>query len=248
MSGGFPMARVTGHRGAAGLAPENTLEALDAAAAAGARWVEVDVRHSADGVPLIFHDDDLARCTGASGAPEDHPWRHLAALDAGRWFHPRFTGARLPSLEALLVQCRELDLGVNLELKLGPRSRREVLVSAATACLAAVGAPPRGVLVSSFDVDVLSRWRDRRPNDPVGLICERLDEQALAAAIGLPASTVHPRWQHLRPIEIEAAHAAGLGVHAWTCNRPRQLARLWVAGLDGVITDRPDRFRNDGLR
>jgi glycerophosphoryl diester phosphodiesterase len=236
------MAPVIGHRGAAGLAPENTLEGLDVAAATGVRWVEVDVRHSADGVPIIFHDDDLGRCTGATGAPEEHPWAHLRTLDAGRWFDPRFAGARIPTLEALLGRCRELGLSVNLELKLGPRSRRDRLLDGAAACLARFGTSAPGLLVSSFDAAALAGWRRLRPQDPVGLICTRPDAAALEAATALGACTLHPDWRHVTADSIAAAHDAGLSIHAWTCNEPAAVASLRMAGLDGVFTDRPDRF------
>jgi glycerophosphoryl diester phosphodiesterase len=241
------MAPVIGHRGAAGLAPENTLEGLEAAAAIGVRWVEVDVRHSADGVPVIFHDDDLGRCTGGSGAPEEHPWAHLCSLDAGRWFDPRFAGARIPTLDALLGRCRELGLGVNLELKLGPHSRRDRLLDGAAACLARFGASAPELLVSSFDAAALAGWRRLRPQDPVGLICTRPDAAGLEMATTLGASTLHPDWRHVTADTIAAAHAAGLSVYAWTCNDPAGVIPLRRAGLDGVFTDRPDRFLSSGF-
>ncbi|MBN8883806.1 MAG: esterase, partial [Salana multivorans] len=94
---------VLAHRGDADHAPENTLAAFRAAVAAGARGVETDVQLSADGVPLLLHDDGPARTTDslARGIPaetsiESLPWETLAGLDAGSWFDERFRGEPIP--------------------------------------------------------------------------------------------------------------------------------------------------------
>ena len=90
--------RIIAHRGASAAAPENTLAAIARAADLGARSVELDVMLSADGVPVIIHDTDLARTTNGTGPVAALAFEQLARLDAGSWFGAAFAGERIPSL------------------------------------------------------------------------------------------------------------------------------------------------------
>ena len=88
-----PLPPVMGHRGAKGHAPENTLAGLRKAAGLGCRWVEFDVKLTADGELILFHDDSLRRTTDGRGAVADKTLAEIRSLDAGRWFSPgRNTG------------------------------------------------------------------------------------------------------------------------------------------------------------
>lgn len=238
----MPRGSVIGHRGAAGLAPENTAPALLAASRAGAAWVEVDVRHSLDGVAIVFHDDRLSRCTDGFGAPELMRWSGLARLDAGAWFHPRFRGTRILRLDQLLEQAMSLGLGVNLELKPGPHTDRERLVDLAASAVTAQGVPNWRLLLSSFDDRMLAAWRTRRPGDPVAVLCNRPDAAALRAAAHLETNRLNVSVSALNPGAVAALDRRGYRITAWTCNRPPAIRSLWKAGLHAVISDRPDRF------
>ena len=114
--------RVFGHRGAAGLAPENTLPSFALALALGADVLELDVHASRDGVIVVIHDPTLERTTNGSGAVREHSWHELQELDAGYQFtrdghdYPyRGHGVRLPTLEMVL---RRFPLACcNIEVK-----------------------------------------------------------------------------------------------------------------------------------
>ena len=98
----FP--RLIGHRGAAALAPENTLASIRAAAEAGVQWIEFDAKLAGDGVPVLMHDETLDRTTTGSGPVAALGSRDLAALDAGAWFG---AGTRAVSaLSAMPLRCR----------------------------------------------------------------------------------------------------------------------------------------------
>ena len=94
-----PLPWVIGHRGASGSAPENTLAAFRKAAALGARWVEFDVRLSADGRCILLHDDTVDRTTDGKGRADRMMLEDLAGLDAGAWFDREFAGETIPTLE-----------------------------------------------------------------------------------------------------------------------------------------------------
>lgn len=145
------------HRGAPRVAPENTLAALEAAYQRGATWVECDVQLTADGIPVIFHDDTLQRTTNGRGRLCTFRYEELATLDAGRWFSAAFAGEPIPRLEDWLALALRHQMGVNLELKLDARdSRVQPLVEAVMQVLTKqwpLSAPPP--LLSSFSAEVV---------------------------------------------------------------------------------------------
>ena len=113
----FQLPRIMGHRGAAGVAPENTLVGLRTAAELGVRWVEFDVMLSGDGVPVLFHDDSLKRTTGCDALMADTPLASLSKLEAGAWFASKFAGEPIPTLEDALSFLLESGISPNVEIK-----------------------------------------------------------------------------------------------------------------------------------
>ena len=116
--------QVIGHRGARAAAPENTLASIRAAKALGCSWVEVDVMLTKDKVPVIHHDNTLNRCTNGGGNLWDYTVAELGQLDAGSNYDEAsgfpaklYPGERIPTLTGLLQCCRNLELGLNLEVK-----------------------------------------------------------------------------------------------------------------------------------
>ena len=119
---GLDLPPVIGHRGAAGMAPENTLAALRRAHALGCRWVEFDVRLTRDGELILLHDDRLERTTNGCGIARALSLSAIRRFDAGSWFDPAFTEERVPTLAQAIAVLSELGLGANVELK--PDQRR----------------------------------------------------------------------------------------------------------------------------
>jgi glycerophosphoryl diester phosphodiesterase len=108
---------VIAHRGLSSEAPENTIAAITLAAKRGFKWVEVDVKLSADNHLLLCHDEQLERTTNGQGKVSETNWSELTKLDAGSWFSPKFNSETLPELDLVLEKCQKLELGINLELK-----------------------------------------------------------------------------------------------------------------------------------
>src|SRR5262245_61294333 len=110
----FP--RLVAHRGGGALAPENTLAGLRLAARLGYAGTEFDVKLSADGVPVLMHDDTLDRTTSGFGPVAPASLAELQDLDAGSWFGRAFTGERVPTYAAAAEACRALKLWANVEI------------------------------------------------------------------------------------------------------------------------------------
>lgn len=232
--------RVIGHRGAAALAPENTLASLRAAHDAGARWVEFDVRLSADGIPVLAHDSTLERVAGRKARVAALSAAELAATDAGAWFSPAFAGEGIPTLAAALALCGRLGLGVNIEMKwCGVRSLALVrAVAVAIGETRRVGAMPP-VLVSSFRSVLMQALRYADPAVPRGLLMERPRAGWRVRLRGIGASAIVCGAGSLKPARAGALKQAGLPLAVFTVNDPARAAMLYGWGVDAVITDDP---------
>jgi glycerophosphoryl diester phosphodiesterase len=232
--------RVMGHRGAAGLAPENTLASLRTAAALGMTWVEFDVMLSGDGVPVLFHDDNLKRITGRKAAMARTSYADLAKLEAGAWFAPGFIGEPIPSLEQALALAVKLGVTPNIEIK--PTPRRDSATAAAVVETIARRWPGDrpGPLLSSFSRQALEVARAIAPSLPRALIAWRLPRDWQTAAEALECANLHLRGLRLRGKTAAKIKRAGYQLAAFTVNDPKRARRLIRLGVDCIITDRPD--------
>lgn len=227
---------IIAHRGASAVAPEGTRAAIREAARAGAHMIELDVQMTRDGRLVIFHDDRLERTTDGAGRASSAPYARLARLDAGSWFHPRFSGERILLMsQALRLIPRRMM--VNLELKRTTRRRQLVRRFVRVARAARIGTR---LLVSSFDPGLLRLLQ--AAGVARALICHTRADASLQRAIRLRCTAWHPVHTLATPSGIARAHAAGLRVHAWTVDDPGLARRLSRWGADGIFTNDPARL------
>jgi glycerophosphoryl diester phosphodiesterase len=231
--------RVIGHRGAAAAAPENTLAGMRVAAAQGATWVEFDVRLSADGVPVLMHDDTLDRTTNGRGRVARASLRAIKALDAGAWHGPAFAGEPVPTLEETLAVLLELGLTPNVELKPNPgeAARTAEVALSLTERLWPEDRP--APLVSSFDVECLKAARRTAPALPRGFLWLELPRTWRARMAALECRTVHLWDRHITPRHAAAVKAAGYPLAVYSVDDPARARELLSWGVDAVFTDRP---------
>ena len=234
-------ARAIGHRGCAAHAPENTLAALREAAKRGVTWVEIDVRLLGDGTPVIIHDDGVDRTTNGIGALADLTWEKVSALDAGAWFAPNFAGEHVPRLDEALVEVQGLGLGLNLELKTqGADGDR--LVSAIAPYLIDAGMSRDGLLVSSFDHEALAAFHKALPGFAIGLLYGQISPDWRDAARPLDAVAVIADFRKVSEAAIRDVTGEGCDVYVYTPNEPKSIYAQWRWGLDGAISDDPEKF------
>ncbi len=234
--------KVIGHRGAAAYAPENTLAGLREAGRRGCRWVEIDVRLTRDGVPVLMHDPALERTTSGRGELNTHDAASVARLDAGGWFGESFRDEPPPRLEEALDLLGELGLKVNLEVK--------PTMGSARAKAEAVGRTLRADrrrrevvrVISSFSEEILEGLRELLPEVPRGLLLRRPEGDWPAALRRLRCASVHLWHGALEPEVIATARREGVKVLAFTVNSPERARELFALGVDAVITDVPDRI------
>lgn len=233
---------VIGHRGAAGHAPENTLAGFAKAAALGLRWVEFDVVLSADGVPVLFHDDTLDRTTDGSGPLGLFDFAHLRRLDAGAWFGPAFAGERIPTLDEAVAALERLGLAANVEIK--PTRGREAETGAAVARRLArdwpASLPPP--IVSSFAEASLEAAQRFAPDLPRALLVGAVPPDWRARADRLGCASIHAAQNRLSLADVESVRGAGFHLLAYTVNDPDVARRLFGWGVEAVFSDVPDRI------
>jgi glycerophosphoryl diester phosphodiesterase len=218
---------VLAHRGAHRLAAENSVAAMTTAVHLGADGVELDVHCSADGVLVVRHDAET-------------PAGPLGALT-----HDEIAAVvpETPTLVEVLDACR--DHLVNVEVK-DPDPRASAALAALLGTRAAGGVDD-DVLVSSFDLDTIDRFRAAAPRIPTGLLSFGRDPlEVLATTVAHGHAAVHPDVWTLCAHDVDAfvvgAHRRGIQVNVWTVNDTSQMGALQAAGVDAVITDDTDLY------
>lgn len=243
----WPLPAVLAHRCGGALAPENTLAGLDAAAACGCRGVEFDVMLSADGFPFLIHDETLERTTSGGGAVDQQTLAQLRRLDAGSWFSPRFAAERLPTLDEALSRCAELGLAVNLEIK--PASGHELETGRAVARHIAVGSANGvpGLVISSFSECALGAAMAELPGAIYGLLVDALPDDWAARASALGVKAIHANADKINDAQIRAVRERDYHLAVYTENDTVRAQGLLRGGVESVITDFPDRVREQDM-
>lgn len=248
-----PRPRLFAHRGAAGHFPENTLPAFATALASGLSYLEMDVWATADGSIVVHHDDNLLRLCGVDRPVSACSLTELQAFDAGFGFtaadgtHPfRGGGIAVPTLAEVLETFPQALC--NIEIKqAAPAIEPLVLETVRRA-----GAADR-VLLAAEQGAVMQRLRPLCGEIPTSL---SFDESAAffawleAGGRGVyrppgVALQIPETWQGRTLVTgqtVAAAHAVGLEVHVWTVNAEPAMERLLALGVDGVMSDYPERL------
>jgi glycerophosphoryl diester phosphodiesterase len=226
------------HRGASALAPENTLIAFREAVRLGCDWIETDVRLSADGVPVLIHDETVDRTTGGRGSVGSLTLRQLRRLDAGSWFGIRHRGEPIPTLDEALEWCRG-RCGLNLEIK--EEDRIEELVGELGRRFKGHGGLDR-ILFSSFRRSDLQRLRAALPAGRLGWLVSRNCRGLKSIHRKIRLAALHPKERLVTRRLVRRCERSGLAVHAWVVNRSRRLTEIEEIGVDGIMTDDPRIF------
>lgn len=229
---------VIAHRGASGHAPENTLAAFRKAVSLGAAFIETDLQLSRDAHFVAIHDDSVNRTTGGQGAVKDLTLAELRTLDAGSWFGSEFTGERIPTLEELLDFSKKHDVVFYLELKpTGTWGGEHALIGA----LRESGEIRRAVVIS-FDSAILESLRKIEPTLMTGLLYDGHIERPIERAVEIGARQLAVRGDLVTPALLAEARKKDLQVVCWTVNHPAHMRLLMDAGVDGIMSDYPDRL------
>lgn len=245
---------VIAHRGGAGLWPENTLYAFERAAALGVDVIETDVRRTLDGEVVVIHDEYVGRTTDGAGRVGAMTVAELRRLDAahrwspdgGRSFPLRGHGVAVPTLREVFEALPAVRFNIE------PKQADPALAASLCRLIREHGMTTR-VMVGAFSGSALEQFRRECPQVATSASTSEVAAFLAMQRSGLAAS-YSPVMQALQVPEwagavrvltkdfVEAAHGRNLRVHAWTVNAEGDMRRLIELGVDGIMTDYPDRL------
>ena len=233
---------VIAHRGFSGTAPENTLIAFKKALDLGVDMIELDVHLSKDGEVVVIHDDTLNRTTNGKGKVAEFTLKELKQLDAGSFLSPQFSAETIPTLKEVL-QLVGGRAALIIELKKGEGSRYTLIDLADRAFQEAekMGMLNQ-VLFVSFELSAIERIRERNPRVPVALNYGKDWNFPAEITGGKPIPILSCRAGVLNQSNLSRAHKQGIRVFAWTLNTEEEMKQFLNMGIEGIITDHPDRL------
>ncbi|HHQ4689324.1 TPA: glycerophosphodiester phosphodiesterase [Aeromonas veronii] len=223
--------QIIAHRGASGLAPENTLKAMAKALTLGVSAIELDVQ-AADDELWVFHDRRLERCTNGKGVLTEQSRAYLEQLDAGE-------GEVIPTL----WQVMEIIAGrCELHIELKGADTADAVAALTRRAEAELGFTPGQWVVSSFHHPELARFATLRPDIRLGALTANLPLNLAQFADELGAWSLNCDVDFVDRILVEDAHQRGLRVLVYTIDYHEDYEKMASVGVDGIFTNRPDRF------
>lgn len=226
---------VIAHRTTMGHAPENTLLGIRKALKMGCDGVEIDVQLSADGIPVLIHDDLLDRTTSGSGPVAAASLADLQALDAGE-------GEPVPTLrEALELINGQILFAI--ELKISPEADVPALSTAVLEEIERVDALP-WTWLWSFDSETVIELANRAPHGRrIAHLCltPTAEIWQIAAEHRLDGISMHS--MGLTEANVSACRAHEMAAFVWTVNEPADIQRCVKLGATGIVGDYPERIQ-----
>ena len=231
--------QVWAHRGASAYAPENTLPAFQKAIELGAHGIELDVHESKDGELVVIHDETVDRTSNGHGRIVDQTLSALKTLDfsAGK---AGYEHIRIPTLPEVYALIKPTGLSINVEIKC------DVVIywgiwEKLIALEREMGMQGR-ILYSSFNHYVLPKIRELDPQAKIGLLYSEALVDPWVYANYLHADALHPHYLAALygPGMIEGCKKNNVAIHTWTVDDPAAIYKLAEAGVEAVITNKPD--------
>lgn len=231
--------KIIAHRGSRGTRPENTLEAFREALKVASDGIELDVHLSKDGEVVVIHDETVDRTTSGKGYVKDMTVQQLKALDAGSWFDPIYSDARIPTLQEVLTLLADNHFAgvLNIELKTDvfqyPAIEEKVLA------LAEPYLAQFSVIYSSFHYQTLKKIKALRGEAEIALLFSKKGKQQFELGEGVPVEGWHPKFSILR--SLPPFEQSKIPLRVWTVNRKVEMQVCLRKNIDSMITDYPER-------
>lgn len=241
---------VIAHRGAMGHAPENTLASFKLAIEIGADAIELDLRQTKDGVPVVLHDAKVNRTTNGKGNIKDFDFEDVKKIDAGSWFDYKFSNEKIPALQDVINLLSDSIL-IIIELKEG----NDIYpgIEEKTISIIRENKIESQTILKSFDQKVLERLRSLAPEIPLcyvyavripwlGMIIDR--GVTFGNIYNTEAEYLQPHRFFLSESFVKEAQSKGYKIISWGVNSDEAIIKSLSYNVDGIETDYPDRVLN----
>lgn len=234
---------IIAHRGASGISPENTMIAFELAYEQGAQAIELDVHLTKDLIPVVIHDETVNRTTNGHGFIKELTLREIRLLDAGYWYDPQFAGARIPTLNEVLLWAKSRNIIINLELKTNKIHYVDIeqIIYNQVASYQML----EKTIFSSFNSESLKLLFNIDNRLDLALITsKRCSHKKLDNLVReLRINAVHFKYPLLNKRFLELLKNFQLKARVFTVNKPAHLLKSYSFGVDGVITDFPKKAK-----
>jgi len=227
---------IVAHRGASGWAPENTLASFKKAMEIGADYSELDVHLTKDGEVILLHDDTLDRTTNGKNGVWEYTLEEVKKLDAGSWFSPEFAGEPIPTLKEV-IEAVKGKMKLNIEIKV---SGHDPDIAEKVVDIVRSENFGNDCMITSFDSASVLKVKQIAPELTTGFIF----------STDYPQSVFNGNWEVLscnkKVVDeefLKKARKAGKKVQVWTVNDEETMKELIDLGVDGIITNYPDKLK-----
>ena len=221
-----------GHRGAAGLAPQNTISSFEKAIALGCDCIETDLHICKTGELVLCHDARIDSTSNGTGYIKDITYNELRSFDFG-------DGQQIMTLEELLELCRG-KIDINIEMKSDGAGKAAALML--NEQIAAGKWSEENLLITSFNHPELMDFHALAPDIPIGALIKSILIDEAAYVKDLECTTVVVSLEFINKRFVEDMHAAGIKVYVYTVDDPRDIEHIIRIGVDGIIGNYPDRI------
>lgn len=240
---------VIAHRGASADAPENTMAAIKKAMAMGVDMVEIDVQLTKDKQVVLMHDLTVDRTTNGKGRVRDLRFDEIRKLDAGSWFSSDFKGEKVPTLEEVIEtingKCKLL-----IEVKRVKTKKPEI--EAKIIQLIDKYNAQNWCVVQSFETEVVKNIQaldtsiecHKLVTMNISVLPLHLDSRIKTGTIYKykTVQSINPYFKMLNKRKVDKIHSRGQKIITWTVNEKEDMKRMIDMGVDGIITNYPDRL------
>ncbi len=246
---------IVAHRGCSAFAPENTFAAFSLALESGAEGIEMDVRLTRDGVPVVFHDAGLKRISGSDIRISSLTFGELAEVDAGSWFNlknagranRRFVGEKIPTLESTMEFLHGFHGPIYVELKSAGRNARTLADAAGKVLSRHTG--ELNIIVKSFNFELIPLVREICPKAesaalfaPQILLILKKESRLISIAKKLGVNRLSLHYSLATRSLLRRANKERLPVTIWTTDSERWVRASIELGIDSIITNDPAKL------
>ncbi len=239
-----PNFKLIGHRGVAGLRPENTLCSFAYAAALGLNWIEFDVQLSKNDKWVVIHDATVDRTTSHSGKVVEYSAAELGLMQAGMWFNPPYPRQPIPTLDLTLLLASKLGLQCNIEIKnstLDPMKYARLMEDYLRIHKPAASGMP---MISSFELPCLKILRKLMPTLPIAYLVDEFTADTVMIAEEHHFASINCDVKTITTENISVAAKSNIPVLLFTINDPAVATYWFNEGVAAVFTDHPDLLLN----
>lgn len=229
------------HRGASGYYPENTILSFEKAIELGCSGIETDVQMTKDGVLVLIHDEMVNRTTNGTGFVKDYAYSELSKLDAGSWFSKEFGGLKIPTIDELIYLVKGKSVIINFEIKSGI-IQYEGIEERIINTIYENNLQDK-VILSSFNHYSMVKSKEISSEIKTGLLYMEGLYRPEQYAKFVGADALHPNFYALNNELIRIIKGEGIGINTFTVNDTNYMKYFYQAGVDGIITNYPDKLK-----